>query len=671
MKKIFALLTALMLTIAATAQTLNVKVGNVTYQFPATQAGDMTYSNGTTLTIMGKTFTLSDISAMTVDNTEVSDNLVQIVYNGTSAMVTVAGNVAQYVTPTISGAYVSIVQGNTAAVDEDEITYQLSGTTTDGQFALSGSYKCTVSLAGVNLTCKTGAAINITNGKRIQLSAKKNTENTLTDCASGSQKACIYSKGQLQLQGNGTLNVVGNTKHAIKSGDYITVKNLTLNIMSAVGDGISCEEYFQMKSGTVTISGVGDDGIQCDLGGDTSTGETTSHEDEDSGNIYLEGGTMNVSVTADAAKCIKSEGDMRISGTTIVATTSGGGVWDSDKVKTKAASCLSADGNMTISGGTLTLTSTGAGGKGINVDGSFTATGGTTTISTSGNAVVASSSGTLSIVTQSRQLDNYKSDYKSSPKGIKVDGTITISDDAVISVTTTGAGGEGIESKTCIDITGGQTTIVAADDAINASYNDDTKGLSNAGDFTMSGGYLYAHSTGNDGIDANGNCYIKGGVVYAIGASSPEVAIDANSEEQKKLYITGGTIIAVGGLENGASISGGICKYTSSWTASSWYALYNGSDLTLAFKTPTSSSSGGGGGGFGPGGGGPGGQHGGNSSQQLVVYTTSTPSMKSGVTVSGGTEYFDGMANVGGTVTSGSSVTLSTYSGGNSGPGWH
>lgn len=665
MKKIYALLTALLLTIAATAQTLNVQVGNVTYQFPASQCGDMTYSDGTTLTILNKTFTLSDISSMTVDNTKVTDNLVQIAYSGTSATVTVAGNVAQYVTPTISGAYVSIAQSNTDAVDGGEITYQLSGTTTDGQFALSGSYKCTVSLAGVDLTCTTGAAINITNGKRIQLSAKKNTENTLTDCAGGSQKACIYSKGQLQLQGNGTLNVVGNTKHAIKSGDYITVKNLTLNITSAVGDGISCEEYFQMKSGTVTISGVGDDGIQCDLGGDTSTGETTDHEDEDSGNIYLEGGTINVSVTANATKCIKSGGDMRISGTTIVAKTSGGGVWDSDKVKTKAASCLSADGNMTISGGTLTLTSTGAGGKGINVDGSFTATGGTTTIKTSGDAVVASSSGSLSTVSSSQQLDRYKSDYKSSPKGIKVDGAITISDAAVISVTTTGAGGEGIESKTYINITGGQTTIVAADDAINASYNDDTKSLTNAGNFTITDGYLYAHSTGNDGIDANGNCYIKGGVVYAIGASSPEVAIDANSEQQKKLYITGGTIIAVGGLESGSSISGGTCKYTSSWTANSWYALYNGSDLVLAFQTPAKSSSGGGGGGW-PGGG-PGGQQGG--SQQLVVYTTSTPSLKSGVTVSGGTAYFGDMANVGGTVTGGSSVTLSTYSGGNSGPG--
>ena len=63
-----------MLTIAATGQTLNVKVGNVTYQFPANQTGEITYANGETLTIMGKTFTLADISSMTVDNSEVTDN---------------------------------------------------------------------------------------------------------------------------------------------------------------------------------------------------------------------------------------------------------------------------------------------------------------------------------------------------------------------------------------------------------------------------------------------------------------------------------------------------------------------------------------------------------------------------------------------------------------------
>ena len=312
--------------------------------------------------------------------------------------------------------------------------------------------------------------------------------NTLTDGANGSQKACLYSKGQIQLQGNGTLNVVGNTKHAIKSGDYITVKNLTLNITSAAGDGINCEEYFQMKSGTVSISGTADDGIQCDLGGDTSTGETADHEDEDSGNIYIEGGTLNVTVTAAAAKGIKAEGDLRISDGDITVKTTGGGLWDSTKLKTKASACLGADGNITISGGTINLTSTGAGGKGINGDGNFTATGGTLIIKTSGNAVVASSNGTLSTVSSSQQLDRYDSDYKSSPKGIKIDGAILISDNAIISVTTTGAGGEGIESKTNINITGGQVTVNAVDDAINSSYSDATKGTSGAGDLTISGG---------------------------------------------------------------------------------------------------------------------------------------------------------------------------------------
>ena len=181
----------------------------------------------------------------------------------------------------------------------------------------------------------------------------------------------------------------------------------------------------------------------------------------------------------------------------------------------------------------------------------------------------------------------------------------------------------------------------AADDAINASYNDDTKSLSNAGDLTISGGYVYAHSTGNDGIDANGNVYIKGGLVYAIGTTSPEVAIDANSEEKKKLYVTGGTIIAIGGLESGASLTQS-CYSASSWSKNTWYAMTVGSE-TIAFKTPSSGSN------------------------TLVVSGASQPSLKSGVTVSGGTSIFDGVAYTNATITGGSSVNLSSYSGGNGG----
>ena len=585
------------------AQTLNVKVGSVTYQFPASQTGEMTYANGETVTIMGKTFALADINSMTVDETSVADGTIGVSYNGTSATVTVAGNVAQYVTPTVSGAHVSIAQSDDLA---EEITYTLSGTSSDGEFYMSGSYKATIEFNGLTLTNATpvysGAAVHIQNGKRIKVKIVTGTTNTLSDASTGSQKGCLYIKGHAEFAQKGTLNVVGNVKHGIKTGEYMTLKNATINVTSAVGDGISCAEYFLMESGTI-----------------------------------------NITVTAAAAKGIKADGDMRISDGDITVKTTGGGAWDSDEKKTKAASCLSADGNTVISGGTLSLTSTGAGGKGINGDGTFTATGGTMTIKTSGNAVVASSSGTLSTISSSQQLDRYDSDYKSSPKGIKIDGAILISDQAVISITTTGAGGEGIESKTGINITGGQVTVNAADDAINASYNDATKGTSGAGDLTISGGYVYARSTGNDGIDANGNVYIKGGLVYAIGTSSPEVGIDANSEEQKKLYLTGGTIIAIGGLESGSSLTQS-CYSTSSWSKSTWYALTVGSD-TFAFQTPSSGGS------------------------TMVVSGVSQPTLKKSVTVSSGTKIFDGAGYTNATITGGSNVSLSSYTGGGGGPG--
>lgn len=83
-----------MLTLTAGAQTLNVKTGQVTYRFAATDTGDMTYSDdGATVTIQGKAFAVADIETINVDATEVTPNLVSV-----------AGNVAQYVTPGVSGA---------------------------------------------------------------------------------------------------------------------------------------------------------------------------------------------------------------------------------------------------------------------------------------------------------------------------------------------------------------------------------------------------------------------------------------------------------------------------------------------------------------------------------------------------------------------------------------
>jgi len=637
-----------------TAQTLNVQVGNVRYLFPAAQAGQMPYDNGSSLTVMGKTFALSEIDNMYVDETAVTDNAVTVAYSDASAAITVAGNIARFLTIAQQGAHVSIIQSADVA---QEITYTLSGSSSDGGFYNEGEFKATVELNGLTLTnvsaVYSGAAVHIQNSKRIKVKPLNGTTSTLIDATNGKQKGCLYIKGHAEFAQKGTLSVTGNVKHGIKCGEYFQIKNATINVLSAVGDGINCEQFFLMESGTINIANVADDGIQCDIE-DTevgSTGITTDHEDEDSGNIYISGGSITASVTADACKGLKSEGDMYISGGTITITTSGGGVWDATNLKAKAASCISADGIMDISGGTLTLTSTGAGGKGLSGDSTLTVSGtAVITVVTSGQAVVASSTGTLSICSNASTLDRYDSDYKCSPKGIKIDGDIIING-GTITVTTSGAGGEGIESKKTLTVNDGHITVNAFDDGINCSS-----------DMTINGGYIFAKGSKNDAMDANGNMYVKGGLIYAIGATSPEVALDANTEEGKKLYITGGTIIAVGNLEGGAQISGGTCKYTTSWTGNSWYALYNGSTLVAAFQTPSKTSSGGGG---GPGGGGPGG----GSSQKLVVYTSSTPALKSGVSVSDGTAYFGGLANIGGTVSGGTNVTLTNYSSGG-GMGW-
>ena len=99
---------SLLFAVTITAQTLNVVTGNVTYAFPAAKVGDMTCTDATTLTIGGKVFAINDINKIYVDNSEVSDNEVTVIYDGSTASLTVAGNVAPYVTPSVRGAHVSI-----------------------------------------------------------------------------------------------------------------------------------------------------------------------------------------------------------------------------------------------------------------------------------------------------------------------------------------------------------------------------------------------------------------------------------------------------------------------------------------------------------------------------------------------------------------------------------
>lgn len=369
MKRFLLFFSVLMAAMAVTAQTMNVKVGQVVYQFPASQFGDALFEGGTLLTVMERPFYISDISEIYIDRTEVVDNTVSVKYEGSTATVFVAGNVARMITAEVSGAHVLVEQSD--EVDE-EITYTLSGSTFDGEFYMNGSYKATVELDGVTLTntipVYSGAAVCIMDGKRIELSVKKDTENTLMDCGSGTQKAALYCKGHLELKGRGTLNVCGLAAHAIKSAEYMTMKNCTVNILQAAKDGISADEYFLMESGTLTMDHVDDDGLQCDVDGTQATGELSGHEGEDSGNVYLLGGTLDIHVTANAAKGIKAAGNVVMKGGNVTVTQTGSIIAGEEL---SYPTSIKADGDILVSGGTLVIDNTADGGKGLSAGGNI------------------------------------------------------------------------------------------------------------------------------------------------------------------------------------------------------------------------------------------------------------------------------------------------------------
>lgn len=478
---------------------------------------------------------------------------------------------------TVNGGHITANHSSTK-----NICYVLSGTTTNGSFTVVGDKKYEVKLNNVNITNPDSAALNLLSGKRAYIMLVDGTSNTLSDGTGGSQKGALYCKGKLLFNGSGKLSVTGNTNNAIHSADYIVFR----------------------KGNNIYANSTANHGIKANDG------------------IFINGGIINVEVSAEAAKGINCESNIIVNGGRTTVITTGGGTYDTEDNEAKGAACIKADSAFTINAGELWLKSTGSGGKGINVDTEANFTG-----------------GNVYIVTEGGQ---YKSNNDtSSPKGIKADGNININGGAIW-VRTNGYNGEGIETKSAMNISGGEVASYAYDDAINSK-----------GDMTITGGYVYAQGKNNDGLDANGNIYIKGGLIYAICSGSPEVAIDANTEGGKKLYLTGGTVVAVGGLENGSSLSQA-CYQASSWSKNTWYTMTYDSN-TFSFKTPSSGGSG------------------------LVVSSAATPTLSSGTTISGGSSVFGGIGIMSGTISNGTSVSLSSYTGGSGmgggggfGPGgWH
>lgn len=430
--------------------------------------------------------------------------------------------------------------GNDVVADhgsQEGICYVVTGTTNDGSLTINGKADFEIELNNADITNTRSTALDIESKYKAFLVLTGSNRLTDGTTADDSHKGALFAKGKLLISGDGSLDVYGTYNNGIHGKSNIVIdKGVNLYVKSTANHGIKA----------------GDD-------------------------MYINGGIINVEVSAPGAKGINGDIDININGgrTTVVSTANG--QWDDEDLETKASAGIACDSVFTMNDGEIYMKSTGSGGKGLKADWEAYINGGKVRIITTGGLYF--SDGTTESHNYTGNTDNLDDAYSSSPKGIKIGtknehGVLTITDGDIM-VRTTGNNAEGMESKGTLDITGGTVLISAHDDAINSS-----------GDLTISGGTVVAVGTNNDGIDANGNMYLKGGTIIAFGASGAEAGIDI--DEQHKIYITGGNIFGIGGRFDGnlGSTTQGIVSTTGSVAANGTVTISSGSTVLATLTMP-------------------------------------------------------------------------------------
>ncbi|MDH6304172.1 hypothetical protein M2459_000900 [Parabacteroides sp. PF5-5] len=430
------------------------------------------------------------------------------------------------VTITNADGHISI----TSTITDKELNYVLSGITEDGSVKIYGEKKFGLILNGTGITNPNGAAINNQCKKKVMLTIVDETNNRLIDGSSYTlvdgedMKATLFSEGNMEVSGNGTLEIRGKYKHALCVDGSLAIASGTINIKEAASDGIHTNDAISISGGMLSVRSASD-AIECEskeepisISGGTlsiiTTGEK-GHAIKAKQDINIDtSGSIEITVYGNASKGIKPSGNLTITKGDITINTVGEAIWEEDEQDTSSAAGIKCDGDALIDGGTLTIISTGAGGKGINVDGTLVINDGKISVTTTGEQYV------------------YDRNNDTAAKAIKSDGNLTINGGSV-TIRTYKTEAEGLESKATLTINNGEVDIEAYDDCINASTH-----------IEINGGYVYCNSETNDGIDSNGTLTITGGTIVSLGSSSPEAGFDCDNNQFK---ITGGTLIGLGG----------------------------------------------------------------------------------------------------------------------------
>ena len=323
----------------------------------------------------------------------------------------------------------SVKVSGTMATITDEGTYVISGTLSDGMIVVNAGEKDKLKLVlnGVSINSETSAPIYILEADKVFITLATDTSNTLSNGGKfnavdeNNIDSVIFSKQDLTFNGLGSLTVSSPAGHGIVSKDDLVFTSGTYTINSA-SHGLDANDSVRIANADITID-AGKDGIHAE-----------NSDDAELGFVYIASGTFNIFADGDG---ISAEAYMQINDGSFQIV-SGGGSTNASKQSDDSLKAIKSAGYLLISNGTF------------NIDSADDAV--------HSNASIAVNGGNFEIA--------------SGDDGFHADESLTVSA-GTINITESY---EGLEALN-LEVSGGDITLVATDDGLNAAGGTDSSGF--------------------------------------------------------------------------------------------------------------------------------------------------------------------------------------------------
>ncbi len=445
------------------------------------------------------------------------------------------------------------ISDSTVTITE-EATYVISGELSDGKIIVDApdTAKLQIVFDGVNITSKTSAALYILEADKVFLTLAEGSENILTNGGSftaiddNNVDATLFSKQDLTINGSGSLTISSPAGHGIVCKDDLVITGGTFEINSA-SHGIEANDSVRITNASLTI----------DAGKDAIHSE--NNDDSSKGFVYIsKGADIKAAAEGDG---ITAGAFMQIADGNIDLLVGGGSENGSKEHSDSFGGFMGGGRPDGMKGGmqhgnmqntTTTTEDTSTSMKGLKAENSLLISNGNITINSADDSIHSNNS----VIINGGDFE-----IASGDDAIHAEENLTVTA-GNIDITESYEGLEALH----IEVIGGNISLVASDDGLNAAGGADQSGFNGGrdgmfgggkpggngmnggmssnsnGSIKVSGGKLYIKSSG-DGMDANGTLEISDGYTVVVGPTHGDTA---TLDYDISGVITGGTFIGTG-----------------------------------------------------------------------------------------------------------------------------